>query len=307
MYWLVLLTVPAAALAVRPGVSVSRRVLACTLVLLVPVAGPLLAMLVRRARGGAVALEPDDEAPQPHLSPGDASRLGEQPPMLERLLCGDASERLAALVALSSAGDAQAVAVLRWTVEHGPSEVVLDAALTLEEIDLRNTARSRLAQDALEAGPTVETALAAARAAERSVLSRLADAAIAPMLATEARNCYQQALALASAGGHDLFDIQLGLAQLELASGRARAALDIAGTLVCRTQVQVEQVTALRDHAAFACRVHDALATIPCAPAHPSARRASGEIEVAPRKVSLPRRTTGVIQIREVAAAALLG
>lgn len=286
MFWLVLLAVPVFALvAARPGVSPSRRLLACTLVLLVPVAGPFLAVLVRRSRGGGVAPEPEEDAPREPLSAGDVARLGEVPSVLDRLLHGDPSDRLAAMVALSSAGDAQAVAVLRWTVEHGPADVVLDAALTLEEIDLRNTARSRAARDTLEAQPTVENALAAARAAERGVLNRLADAAIAPMLATEARQCYQQALDLAAKEGRDASDILTGLAELELAAGRPMAALDAIGKVVCRTQAEVERVTRIRDDAAFACRTNASVSAIPCATARPTAR----------------------FNVRDIAAAALLG
>lgn len=137
MSWL-LLFIPAAVIAALPGVSRSRRILAGALVLLVPVAGPVLALLVRRARGGAIAMEPElPEAPR-RMSPGDVRRLGEMPPVLERLLGNDPTERLAALVALSSAADAHAMSVLRWTIEHGPADVVLDAALTLDEIELRN-------------------------------------------------------------------------------------------------------------------------------------------------------------------------
>lgn len=285
MYWLVLIAVPAVALALRPGVSASRRLLACTLVLLVPVAGPLLAMLVRRARGGAVALEPETDAPPQRLSPGDVARLGDMPSVLDRLLCGDPSDRLAAMVSLSSSGDAQAVAILRWTVEHGPADVVLDAALTLEEIDLRNTARTRTARDVLEAQPTVDHALTAARAAERSVLSRLADTAIAPMLAAEARACYQQALKLAKDEGRDASDILTGLAELELAAGRPTAALEAINGVVCRTQAEVERVTRVRDDAAFACRTNASVTAIPCATARPTAR----------------------FNVRDIAAAALLG
>lgn len=303
MYWLILLTVPTAAYALRPGVSASRRLLACTLVLLVPLAGPFLAMLVRRARGGGIALEPVAAEPGRKLSATDCARLGELPPILERLLGSCPTERLAALVALSNAGDAHAVAVLRWTVEHGPSDVVLDAALTLEEIDLRNIARTQRLRDALEATPTADHALAAARASESSVMNRLADAALAPMLAAEARGCYQRALALAPERSSEIHE---RMARLELACGRPRAALDLVNVLSCHTETDAARLTALRDEAAFAAREFDLLAAIPCAPAMPVARRASGEIEVAPRKVSLPRRTTGVIQVRDVAAAALL-
>lgn len=138
MSWLVLLFIPAAVLAALPGVSRSRRILAGALVLLVPVAGPVLALLVRRSRGGAIAMEPVlPEAPR-RMSPTEVRRLGEMPPVLDRLLGSDPTERLAALVALSSAGDAHAIEVLRWTIEHGPADVVLDAALTLDEIEMRS-------------------------------------------------------------------------------------------------------------------------------------------------------------------------
>jgi len=104
------------------------------------VAGPVLAMLVRRMRGGNLSLEPVAEAPRTRPSAADVSRLGDLPPVLERLLAGDAGERLAALVQLSSVGDPAAVAVLRWAIAHGPADVVLEAALTLEEIELREVA-----------------------------------------------------------------------------------------------------------------------------------------------------------------------
>ncbi len=142
MTWLMFIVIPAAAIAALPGVSRSRRILASALVLLVPVAGPLLAYMVRRSRGGAIALEPVvPEAPR-RMSAADIRCLGEQPPVLERLLAADPTERLAALVALSSAGDAQSIAVLRWTIEHGPADVTLDAALTLDELELRNAVKT---------------------------------------------------------------------------------------------------------------------------------------------------------------------
>lgn len=142
MSWLMFIVIPAAAIAALPGVSRSRRILAGALVLLVPVAGPLLAFMVRRSRGGAIALEPVVPESPRRLSAADIRRLGEQPPVLERLLSSDATERLAALVSLSSAADAQALSVLRWTIEHGPAYIVLDAALTLDEIELRQAIKT---------------------------------------------------------------------------------------------------------------------------------------------------------------------
>ncbi|KAB2902634.1 MAG: hypothetical protein F9K40_07570, partial [Kofleriaceae bacterium] len=72
MYWLAVLLLPALAFAARPGVSTSRRVLACTLVVVVPLAGLVLAALVRRMRGGAIELEPEYEVPPQRLSSADA-------------------------------------------------------------------------------------------------------------------------------------------------------------------------------------------------------------------------------------------
>src|SRR5689334_11591898 len=139
------------ALAVRPGVSRSRRILAGTAALLVPFAGPLIAALVRRARGGGIALEPPKLEGVHRLSAADAARFGEVSPALDRLMTGDPGERLEAMVALSSAGDAVAVSVLRWARDHGPSEVVLDCALTLEELELRGERTLVAARDALAA------------------------------------------------------------------------------------------------------------------------------------------------------------
>ncbi len=142
MYWIAALVVlPWFALAIRPGVSASRRVLAGSLVILVPLAGPFLARMVRRVRGGKVALEPVYVAPRRLPSAADVRRLGEMPTVLERLLATDPAERLAALVQLSSVGDAAAMSVLRWTIDHGTSDVVLEAALTLEELALRGEVR----------------------------------------------------------------------------------------------------------------------------------------------------------------------
>jgi hypothetical protein len=268
MYLLALFLLPTVAYAARPGVSSSRRVLAGALALAVPVAGVVLASLVRRLRGGALELEPELETPRPRLSLSDASRLAEQPPIIDRLLAGDPGERLNALVALSSAGDANAVAVLRWAVEHGPPEVVLDAALTLEELELRCEARLAAATAALTAAPSpcASLALDVAHAAEAMVLNQLADAALAPRLVEAARDAYARALAWAPEHGAE---IKRGLARLE------------------------------------ACVGHRAVTLHTIAPAQPEAVRASGEIDLS-RKPSLPRRISQVFQVREVAAAALM-
>lgn len=146
MQWLVAFTIPGVVLAVRPGVSASRRFLALALALLVPFAGPVLAWIARGVRGGTIAPEPVAQRKPQRPTAADVNRLAERPAVLERLLSKDPGERLGALVHLASVGDDNAHDVLRWTIERGPTEVVLEAALTLEEIELRRTPRARAPQ-----------------------------------------------------------------------------------------------------------------------------------------------------------------
>jgi hypothetical protein len=142
MQWLLAFTIPWIYFAARPGVTSSRRMLALAVVLLVPVAGPVLAWIVRGVRGGKIAPEPVPARLKQRPCADDVRRLCERPSVVERLLSKDAGERLSALVHLSSVADANAVAVLQWTIEHGPTEVVLEAALTLEEIELRRATKA---------------------------------------------------------------------------------------------------------------------------------------------------------------------
>jgi hypothetical protein len=258
MYWLALLVVPSAAFALRSGPSASRRLLALTLVVLLPVVGIFLAMLVRRVRGGAIAIEPAPEHPTRRLSTGDVARLGETPPVLDRLLSSDPTERLEALVALSSAGDAAAVAVLRWALEHGPADVVLDCALTLEEIELRAESRAAIAREML-GSENADLAIAAGDAAAFPALERIADATVAPLHAEQARTYYQLARQWAPERAHEIDE---RLARLELAAGCPRAALEILDRLICETD-DLERISSLRDDAAFAARDFDVLSFTP--------------------------------------------
>jgi hypothetical protein len=297
MLWLALLAFPSFLIALRPGVSSSRRLLACTLVVLVPLGGPLLAMLVRRTRGGGIAPETDVDEPQRRLSDVDASRLGDLPSILERLLSGEPTERLSALVGLSSAGDATAVGVLRWTIEHGPPEVVLDAALTLEEIDLRCEARILAACEALAAHETYDRALAAAEASAYPVLHRIADVATAPGLADQARTYYMLAAELEPQRAPELDE---KVARLELAAGRPRAALAILNRLVEALEGEdYLRVAPLRDDAAFAARDFSMLSFHPVALALPSLDLAN-VIELAPRRANREQRAPAYIEAEGV-------
>lgn len=260
LYGLLALTGISLVLALRPGVSRSRRLLAGAVVVVVPVVGVLLAIVVRRLRGAGPATDPVDESREHRAALVDVARLGEAPPVLDRLLSTDQAERLEALVALSSTADASAVAVLRWAIEHGPSDVVLEAALTLEEIELRAEAEMIAARDALGSREDPALALAAADATTAPILQRIVDPSIAPALATQARELYERALRGAP---ERTIEIEEKIARLELAAGRPRAALGVLERLAQREGVDLAKITPLRDDAAFASRAFDVMSFTP--------------------------------------------
>ena len=240
-------------IGVRAGVSFSRRLLAATLGLLVPAAGPLLAWVVRSTRGGGCALGPEEARLHTRrISAGEVRRQAELPPLLERLMSTDPAERLSALVAVSSLDDALAIALLRWTMERGSAEVVLDAALTLESLDLRREERLERARRELAGQADFESALAAGDAAASGVLSGMADIASVPALAREARAAYELAVTLSPGRAHD---VEERLVRLELAASRPEAALEVITRLAGRVSGEAAlRVRALRNQAAFAAR-----------------------------------------------------
>lgn len=253
------------ALAIRPGVSKSRRVFAGTAALLVPFAGPLIAFMVRRVRGGGIALEPPKPVGVHRLSIEDAARMGEVSPSLDRLLTGQPSERLEAMVALSSSGDATAVSVLRWVREHGPtSEIVLDCALTLEELELRGEGRLVAARDALAARDCYDHALAVGDAAAHLVQTGICEPGATIALADEARDAYRRALACDPSR---VLEVEPKLAALELAAERPHTALAILDRVMRRIGGDQPKLARLRDDAAFAARLFDRVTFLP-APLH---------------------------------------
>ena len=234
--------------------------LAGSLALMVPGVGLPLALLVRHTRGSGTT--PPEElvaVGRQRISVASVERLSHVASVLDRLMSSDATERLAALVAVSSAGGSGAVAMLRWTLDHGTTEVALDAALALEELEFRGEARRAAAQEALAAAPSYASALAVADAAAEAVLDRRGDGPGAAAIADVARAAYEAALAMEP--GHDA-EIGERLAQLELAAGRPQAALDALGRLAVADEGTARR-TQLRDRAAFAARRFELLQLAP--------------------------------------------
>ena len=248
------------AFVVRPGVPGSRRLLATAIALMVPLVGPLLAMLVRH--GGGHGTAPPGErraAGRVRISAAGVHWLGHLPPILDRLMSHHAPERLAALVATSNPGDATAIALLRWTLDHGTTEMALDAALALEELDVRREARRDAARRALADAPSFQRALAVAEAAADTVLLRFADGPGVAVMAVQARDAYRVALALAP---ERCAEIHERLARLELGAGFPELALDHLARLATAPGADVTRLVELRDRAAFAARRFDLVSVI---------------------------------------------
>ena len=241
------------AAALRLPLVGSRRLLAVVLVTLIPGAGGLLVLLVERVVGGGVALEAEIPAAPPRaLSVADARRLADLAPLLDRLTSTDAAERLAALIAVTSGPTGDGMNLLRWAVDHGTPDVVLDAALTLEALELAHEARLVRTQAALAAAPSFESAVAAAEAAADRVFSGIADVASVHALAGQARAAYAQAVVLAPLRGDE---VHARVARLELAARRPIEALAVLGRLsggaTARFSLGMRE---LCDDAAFAAR-----------------------------------------------------
>jgi hypothetical protein len=238
----------------------SRKVLAVTLILIVPIAGPLLALITVRSRGGRIIpLDQLDPSIAQRGAYAQMRRSADLSASLEKLMSTNSEERMGALVKLSAAADARAVAQLRWAIEHGVREVVLDAALTLEELGLRAEKRQEAALKALQASPSFATAFAAAEACAHGVLTGLADDASIPALANQARELYLQALQLDPTRAAE---VEEPLARLELAAARPGEALAILERLMGRQEqggAIAQRLRQLRDQAAFAARRFDLL------------------------------------------------
>lgn len=190
------------------------------LVLMLPGLGLPLAIMVRRIQGGGGVEEaPVVKPPHRSLTRDEVLSLADQPCALDRLMSLP-EERLDALVFLACASDANAITLLRWTVQHGPREAMLEAALTLEELDVQRSRRLDDAARAFEERPSFATAVAAGDAALAGILNGLADRATLPTLAERARAWFRYAQMVEPGRGAEL------AARLSVLEGDTRVADD---------------------------------------------------------------------------------
>jgi hypothetical protein len=175
----------------RRELARSRRFLAGAFLVTMPVVGLVLSAL-------AVSLVGADSSPafgEPELVKIDRSvqksLLRDRAPLLDRL-AGTREERLAALAELSKSGSENAITTLRWTIEHGEGDAVIEAALTLEKLVEEGMGAAAAARKGMSS--TSATALASSAVKVACLVRQgLIDAALAPRMAAVARDLFQAA------------------------------------------------------------------------------------------------------------------
>ena len=235
--------------------SGSEKSLALSFVFAMPIFGALMAVLALEHGDGDGSLISDLALAPPLASEavaGDFGRLAAALPSCEALSAGTVEERRAIIATLVRRADADAVALLRWALGASDPDLAVDAALALEELTASFDARLAACRDALaaarsadvgagaagtaaaapatappEAGAMTvglaasEAALAAAELITHAIDVGVADPALVPALASEAREDY--ALAAADKDQSDM--VAIGRTQLELGALRPDTAL----------------------------------------------------------------------------------
>jgi len=232
--------------------SGSEKSLALSFVFAMPIFGALMAVLALEHGDGDGNLISDLALAPPLATEavaGDFGRLAAALPSCEALSAGTVEERRAIIATLVRRADADAVALLRWALGASDPDLAVDAALALEELTASFDARLAACRDALAAARAAdagdaaaaadvttapaearamtaglaasEAALAAAELITHAIDVGVADPALVPALASEAREDY----ALAAADKEQADVVAIGRTQLELGALRPDTAL----------------------------------------------------------------------------------
>jgi hypothetical protein len=242
----------AVAALTRARLPASRRVLATALIATVPLAGIALAIAVCRVRGagGSPALH------MPRATTTDRARFEavarDEAPIAEQLV-GERDERRAAVSSLVRSGDPEAVRTLRWLIERGSGEAVVEAALALEQLAQQRQRAVQVARGDAAASGDWRRWLGAAEMITEDIESGLVDPSAIPTLCDAARAMYRAAAE--SAAGLPA-ELAAGWANLELIAARAADALDILARGDDTDDVALRSyICTLRDDALFAARL----------------------------------------------------
>jgi hypothetical protein len=214
-------------IVVAPGLPPSERLLGAAYTFAIPVFGAPLAAISLGTAGHGELVEADPTAVPvaPEAPRAEELRsLGEALPTCEALLAGSIDERRAIIATLALRADAGSVALLRWALGAANPDLAVESALAIEEMTASFEARMDEHRKALAATPSSPgEALAAAELATDAIEAGLAETALLPSLAHEARGYYSVALA---AEPTRAAAIAIGRARLELAVLHPDAALE---------------------------------------------------------------------------------
>lgn len=176
----------------RRDLEASRRALAFTLAVTIPGLGPSLAVLAIAVRGAGTSPALRREPRLAERDRDEYARLArDEAPLLYRL-SGSRAERRAGLSELARDESPAAVAALRWVLERGEEDAVIDAALTLEK--MTDAGMSEIAAGRMlfsEVGP--EDLVHLGDRVAGMIESGLAEPSMARRLASVARDFYRAA------------------------------------------------------------------------------------------------------------------
>jgi hypothetical protein len=209
-----------------PGLRGSRRALAVTLGLTLPLAGALVAALALDTTGQS-ALDvpmPDDDIEAPLPDAGNIRLVAQAPTACEALLSADAEQRRAMVSALGRCGDRHAVSLLRWALTCDDAELAVEAALALEEMSTLFEDRLASLRTELGARPSYEAALDVGRTIAAAMEAGIVDAPLLGPLAAEGRRSFALAVELRPQAA---LEVAPAWACLELVAMRPDAALRV--------------------------------------------------------------------------------
>lgn len=206
------------------GTEFTRRLLAAAMTFSLPLIGVAMAVLVvwLRGRGGDELLARHEPMRRPESGAELARRLTAGGSACESLLMGDSEIRCATVSSLQRDADARAITVLRWSLAQPHPDLVLEAALALEELGARYAERSARACCDAERRPSRDSALTAAEVIASAIYNGLAEPAQLPAIAARARAYYRLAAELDEQRAGEL---AWARARLELAMLAPEAAL----------------------------------------------------------------------------------
>ncbi len=201
-----------------------QHALAASLVLVIPVIGPIIAAWAVTARGhGGADLLPLAVAPPAAL---DAVELGRRLtnalPPTEALVSRDLEVRRAAIARLAARASFEDINLLKWAHARRDPELSAEAALALAEIGERFVRQLRAARRSVAEQPEHATHVAVFDLVARAVIAGIVDSPLVAKLASEARFHHDKAVALAPDRARELLATR---ARLELVVRRPELVL----------------------------------------------------------------------------------